>query len=82
MPSLLEIGIAVVIGLVIWRVSTSIIRALATPPQDVDPTAVVETQQDYRCTVCGTELTVHTASVTETDPPRHCREEMVPVWRP
>ncbi len=82
MPSVLQIVIALLIGFVIWRVTTSVIRALASPPSDVDPEAVVEAKQDYRCTVCGTELTVHTASVTETEPPRHCREEMVPIWRP
>ena len=82
MPSVVQILIALIIGLVIWRVSVSIIRALATPPANVDPSAVVETSQDYKCTFCGTELTVRLASTTETDPPRHCREEMVPVWRP
>ncbi|MFQ5967660.1 MAG: hypothetical protein ACE5MI_08615 [Acidimicrobiia bacterium] len=82
MPPLLQILIAIVIGLVIWVVTRSIIKALATPPQEIDPTAVVEAEQDYKCTVCGTELTVHIASLTETEPPRHCREEMVPVWRP
>jgi hypothetical protein len=74
--------IAAVIGLVIWRVSITVIRMLATPPPDVDPENVIEARQDYKCTICGTELTVHVASLTETEPPRHCREEMVPVWRP
>ena len=82
MPPLLQIVIAILIGLAIWTVTRAIIRALATPPQEVDPTAVVEAEQDYKCSVCGTELTVHIASLTETEPPRHCREEMVPVWRP
>ena len=82
MPPLLQIVIAILIGLAIWTVTRAIIRALATPPQEIDPTAVVEAEQDYKCSVCGTELTVHIASVTETEPPRHCREEMVPVWRP
>ena len=82
MPPLLQIVIAILIGLAIWTVTRAIIRALATPPLEVDPTDVVEAEQDYKCSVCGTELTVHVASVTETEPPRHCREEMVPVWRP
>ena len=38
--------------------------------------------QDYRCTVCGAELTMTAVNVGEDNPPRHCREDMVPVWRP
>ena len=58
------------------------LRALAAAPGQPDPDSVVEAYQDYRCTLCGTELTVRMASVSETSPPRHCREEMVAVWRP
>ena len=82
MSPLLQLLIAILIGFVIWRVSTAIIRTLATPPPEANPEDVVETEQHYRCEVCGTELVVHTASRTETDAPKHCREEMTPIWRP
>ena len=69
-------------GFVIWRVSIAIIRMLSTPPPEVDPDDVVEVDQDYKCTVCGAELTMKVVNVLDDKPPRHCREEMVPVWRP
>ncbi len=55
---------------------------LATPPPEVDPEDVVPADQDYRCAVCGTELTVRMANNTQPAPPKHCREEMVLVWQP
>lgn len=79
---LLTILIAIGMFLAIWLASLWIIRLLATPPPEVDPEDVVEADQDYRCSVCGTEVTLRVANVRETSPPKHCREEMVPVWRP
>lgn len=80
--SVLTIGIAVVIGVVIWKGSTALIRMIATPPEEIDPEDVVAVDQDYRCSVCGAEVTLRVANVTEMKPPRHCREDMDPVWRP
>ena len=68
--------------MVVWRLCIWILRALAAAPSEPDPDLVVEAVQDYRCTLCGTELTVRMANVSETAAPRHCREEMVAVWRP
>jgi hypothetical protein len=55
---------------------------LSSPPPEVDPTDVVEVDQDYVCTVCGAELTMKAVNVQDDKPPKHCREEMIPVWRP
>jgi len=78
-----QILIAIAIGALIWVGSMKILRMLATPPPEVDPDDVVEVaDQDYRCSVCGTEVTLRVANVSETSPPKHCREEMTPVWRP
>jgi hypothetical protein len=79
---LLRIVLAIGLGMAIWWISMYFIRMLGTPPPEVDPEDVVPTDQDYRCTVCGTELTVKMANNTQPAPPRHCREEMVAVWRP
>lgn len=79
---LVRLLIALGIGTVIWVGSIRVLRLLATPPPEVDPGDVVEVDQDYRCSVCGTELTVRVANLRETAAPRHCREEMDPVWRP
>ncbi|MEE8407472.1 MAG: hypothetical protein V3S32_10020 [Acidimicrobiia bacterium] len=77
-----DIVIAVVIGLIIWRVSMRVINMLSTPPQELDPSDVIEVDQDYKCSVCGAELTMRAVNIQEDKPPRHCREEMDPVWRP
>ena len=74
--------IAVAIGLAIWWVSVSLIRMLSTPPPEVDPEDIVSVDQDYKCTVCGAELTLRAINPAEDKAPKHCREEMVPVWRP
>ncbi len=74
--------IAVAIGILIWRLSIFILRVLVTPPEELDPSEVVETDQDYRCSLCGTEVTVRVTNLKEASPPRHCREDMDPVWRP
>ena len=77
----LNIIIALAIGLAIWTVLMAIIRAVANPPPDVDPDDVVETLRRFRCSLCGTQVTMTVTNVSEPRPPRHCREEMdeVPV---
>jgi len=80
--SILDVLIAIVVGYLIFRGSTAVIRALSTPPPEVDPEDVVAVDQDYKCTVCGAELTMKAVNVQDDAPPRHCREDMDPVWRP
>ena len=78
----LDVILAILLGYFIWRASIAVIRMLSTPPPEVDPENVVEVAQDYKCSVCGAELTMKAVNPEEDKPPRHCREEMVPVWRP
>ncbi len=77
-----DVVIAVVIGLIIWRVSMRVVNMLSTPPPELDPSDVVEVDQDYKCSVCGAELTMKAVNIQEDKPLRHCREEMDPIWRP
>ena len=77
-----DILLAVALGLIIWRLSMAMIRMLSTPPLEPNPEDVVEVDQDYKCTVCGAELTMRAVNPQEDQPPKHCREEMVAVWRP
>ena len=72
--------IAIAIGVVVWRLSAATIRMLATPPPEVDPHDIVDTEQAFRCTICGTEVTMTVANVEQQAPPRHCREDMDPVF--
>jgi hypothetical protein len=74
-----DVILALALGYLIWRVSLAVIRMLSTPPPGVDPDDVVTVDQGYRCTVCGAELTMTAVNLAEDRPPRHCREDMVPV---
>ena len=77
--TVLDVVLAVALGYLIWRGSLAVIRMLSTPPPQVDPEDVVRVDQGYRCTVCGAELTMTAVNLAEDKPPRHCREDMVPV---
>ena len=55
---------------------------LSTPPPEVDPDDIVSIDQDFKCSVCGAEVTMKAINPQEDKPPKHCREEMDPVWRP
>ena len=78
---ILRLLLAIGLGVVIWYASMYFIRTLSTPPPEVDPKDVIEADQDYRCSVCGAELTLKYVNAAEFSAPRHCREDMVPVWR-
>lgn len=77
-----DILLAVAIGLVIWKVSISMIRMMSTPPPEIDPDDIEIVDQDFKCTVCGAELTMKAINIQDDAAPRHCREDMVAVWRP
>lgn len=78
----LDLLLALVMGLLIWRVSLAVIRMLSSPPTEVDPGDIVRVDLDYKCSVCGAEVTMRAVNPAEDTPPKHCREEMDPVWRP
>ena len=80
--TLTQVLVAVLLFVVIWRVSVFFLRMLATPPPEPDPDDTEDVLQHFRCSTCGTEVTMTVASNTEVDAPRHCREEMTLVWRP
>jgi hypothetical protein len=73
---MLKFLIAVAIGMAIWLIAIRVIRMLAEPPPDVDPDDIVATDIKYRCSICGTEVTMTAASTSEAAAPKHCREEM------
>jgi hypothetical protein len=78
----IDVVLALALGYTIWRLAIVLIRMMSTPPPEIDPDDVKEVDQDYRCTVCGAELTMKAVNVNDEAAPRHCREDMVPVWRP
>ena len=77
MTQILQIAIAVAIGVAILAIGRWGIRVLATPvPAEPDPDEIVEVERHYRCSVCGMRLTVTHAQGDDVSAPRHCREEM------
>ena len=72
--------VAAVIGLGLFVFTVWAVRLIATgPPPEPDLDAVEEVEESYLCTVCGMQLTVTYAQGGHPEPPRHCREDMVPV---
>ncbi len=81
MPRLLQVILALAMAVAIWTVLMAVIRSLANPPPEIDPDDVVETRRRFRCSLCGTQVTMTVTNMAEPRAPRHCREEMdeVPV---
>jgi hypothetical protein len=80
---LAHILVAAGIGAAIWWTSMKLLRMMSVAPPEIDPADVIEVEeQDFRCSLCGTEVTLKVVNPAEMTPPKHCREEMVAVWRP
>jgi hypothetical protein len=80
--TILNLIIAVLLGYAIWRLSMAMIRMMSTSEDEIDPEDIHPVDQDYKCTVCGAELTLKARNTRDEAVPRHCREDMIPVWRP
>jgi DNA-directed RNA polymerase subunit RPC12/RpoP len=89
MPLAFSILIAVLIGVVIWKVGMSLVRSFSLPPAgEDDPTRAPATGPEdvddldvyLVCGVCGTEFKV--SRLGELQIPRHCGEKMLVVRRP
>lgn len=79
----LPIVIAVIAGLVIFRVGFVMIRSMATPlPEPPPPGELRKVKLIYRCTLCGTELRMTMANDEAPEAPRHCMEDMELVSSP
>jgi hypothetical protein len=74
-------AIALVAVLVIYLIGASTLAKFKiAPPAEPDPDDVVPVDLRFRCVVCGAEVTMTAAnSESEIEPPRHCREDMVPI---
>jgi hypothetical protein len=75
----MEYLIALLIGYLVFRFLSNSISSLVNTPPEIDPEDVLKTLQDFRCNVCGTELTIKLQSVVANEPPKHCKEEMHPL---
>jgi hypothetical protein len=76
----LRIVVAVAVGLLIYLAGASMLRKFwVAPPAEPDPSEVKPVNLHYRCTICGTEVTMTASQGDEPEAPRHCREDMVLV---
>ena len=75
--SALTVVIAVVAGIVIWRIGAFFIRTLSSPlPPPPPPGEMRKVNLRYRCAVCGSEVRMTSATTDLPEAPRHCMEEM------
>tara|TARA_B100001939_G_scaffold39360_1_gene30647 strand:- start:5361 stop:5591 length:231 start_codon:yes stop_codon:yes gene_type:complete len=75
----MDIFVALLLGVVIFRFLRNSIQSLASIPPEIDTDDVVEISQSFLCNKCGTQLTVNRQSVVVNQPPKHCKEEMQPI---
>ena len=77
----LRIGVGVTLAVFVYAVIASVLAKFKiAPDEEVDPEAVVPVNLEFRCIVCGAEVTMTAAQDGEApDAPRHCREDMIPV---
>ena len=68
---------AVVLGALILRAGWFFLQQFATPPPDPPEAGTIrKVKLLYRCSICGTEVTMTAAPTEEPEPPRHCLEDM------
>lgn len=80
MGQVVQVAVAVAMGLGILFIGRWGIRLLATPvPEEIDRDDVIDVEAPFICTVCGLQLTVTHAQGEDVEAPRHCREEMEPA---
>jgi hypothetical protein len=77
MELVLKIGIAIVAGLLIWKVGAMMLGGLVRPvPEPPPPGELRKVRLRYRCSICGTEVRMTSANDEVPDPPRHCQADM------
>jgi hypothetical protein len=75
-----RVAVGLVGAVTIYVVGASLLRKFKVAPEpEPDPEQLRPVDVEFRCTVCGTTVVMTTAAGDEPDPPRHCREDMVPV---
>ena len=81
--TILRIAIGVAVAVVIYVIGASMLRKFhVAPPAEVDPEDIKPVDLQFRCIVCGAEVTMTAAQEEDPEPPRHCREDMILVAGP
>lgn len=77
MGRLFAVALAVVVGVLIFKIGLAMLRGLARPvPAPPPPGEMRRVKLLYRCTICGTEVRMTLATDELPEPPRHCLEDM------
>jgi len=78
----IRLAIAIAAVFVIYLIgAATLAKFKIAPPNEPDPDDVVPVELRYRCSVCGAEVTMTAANAEhDIEAPRHCREDMLPVW--
>jgi len=77
MELVFKIGIAVLAGLLIWKIGAMMLGGLVRPVPEPPPSGELrKVRLRYRCSICGTEVRMTSANDEVPDPPRHCQEDM------
>jgi hypothetical protein len=76
--TLFKVAVAIAACLSIYLTGTFIVRSFTHgPPAEPEIGRLRKVNYRYRCTVCGTEVTMTAAPEDEVpNAPRHCREDM------
>ncbi len=73
----LKLIVAVLAGLLIWKVGAAMLGGLIRPiPEPPPPGELRKVRLTYRCSLCGTEVRMTSANDEVPEPPRHCQEDM------
>ena len=77
MGTVVDLLLAVAAGSVILKLGLAVLRSLARPLPAPPPEGEMRrVKLTYRCSLCGMELRVQTATSEQPEPPRHCMDEM------
>jgi hypothetical protein len=79
--TVLKVLVAIIAFFCIYLTGTFIVRSFALgPPPEPEIGRMRKVHYRYRCTICGTEVTMTAAPEDELpNAPRHCREDMTLV---
>jgi hypothetical protein len=79
----LRVLVALGVALLIYVIGAALLRKFKIqPPAEPDPTDLRPVDVEFRCTVCGATVVMTAAPGDDPEPPRHCREDMIPVSSP
>jgi hypothetical protein len=77
MGTAVALVVAVLIAFVVVKIGLGMIRSMGAPmAPPPEPGELRRVNLRYRCSICGTEITMTRAAEELPEPPRHCQEDM------